>query len=77
MKKSYYKDKKFIRKFGSNLQRLRKGKGISQEEMANELGFSQPHVANIESGTVNTSISHAAALARALKISVSSLFDFS
>jgi transcriptional regulator with XRE-family HTH domain len=72
----YYRDDKFLKKFGANLKTIRTGKGISQEKLANELNFSQPHIVKIESGQVNTSISHAAALARALKIPVSSLFEF-
>ena len=76
MKNSYYRDVKLIKEFGANLKRLRKAKGISQEEMSNELGFSQPHIAMIENGKVNTSISHAVAFARVLKISVSCLFEF-
>lgn len=72
----YYRDEKFLKKFGANLKKVRKGKGISQEKLANELGFSQPHIVKIESGQVNTSISHVAAIARALKVAVSSLFEF-
>jgi DNA-binding XRE family transcriptional regulator len=72
----YYRDDKFLKKFGAHLKTIRTEKGISQEKLANELNFSQPHIAKIESGEVNTSISHAAAFARALKIPVSSLFDF-
>lgn len=76
VKNHYYKDEKFLIKFGANLKKLRNEKGISQEEMANELGFGQPHIANIENGRVNTSISHAAAFARILKVPVSFLFEF-
>jgi transcriptional regulator with XRE-family HTH domain len=72
----YYRDDKFLKKFGANLKKIRNGTGISQEKLANELGFSQPHIVKIESGQVNTSISHVAAIAKALKVSVSSLFEF-
>jgi transcriptional regulator with XRE-family HTH domain len=74
--KSYYRDEKFLKKFGSNLKRIRKEKGVSQEQLANDLGFSQPHIVKIESGQVNTSVSHAAAIAKSLKVPVVSLFDF-
>lgn len=76
MGKSYYKDEKFLKKFGVNLKRVRKEKGISQEELANALGFSQPHIVKIELGQVNTSISHVSAIAKALDVSVSYLFDY-
>jgi transcriptional regulator with XRE-family HTH domain len=74
--KSYFRDDKFLKKFGTNLKKVRKAKGISQEDLANELGFSQPHIVKIELGNVNTSISHANAIAKALKVPVQSLFDF-
>jgi len=74
--KSYFKDEKFLKKFGANLKKIRKNKGISQEQLANELGFSQPHIVKIELGYVNTSISHAHAMAKALKVTTQSLFDF-
>jgi transcriptional regulator with XRE-family HTH domain len=72
----YYRDEKFLKKFGVNLKKIRKEKGISQEKLANELSFSQPHIVKIELGQVNTSICHAAAIAKALKVPVSSLFEF-
>lgn len=76
MAKSYYKDEKFLKKFGANLKKRRMEKGISQEELANELGFSQPHIVKIELGRVNTSISHVAAFAKALGVSAADLFSF-
>lgn len=76
MGRNYYRDEKFLKKFGANLKKVRQAKGISQEDLANELGFSQPHIVKIELGQVNTSISHAAAIAKAMKVSVNSLFEF-
>lgn len=72
----YYRDEQFIKKFGANLKKVRKAKGISQEDLANELGFSQSHIVKIELGQVNTSISHVAAIAKILKIPPSELFQF-
>lgn len=76
MGKLYFRDDVFLKKFGANLKRIRKDKGISQEQLANELGFSQPHIVKIELGVVNTSVSHAAAIAKALKVPTTLLFDF-
>jgi len=73
--KQYYRDEKFLKKFGANLKKVRKSAGISQEDLANELGFSQPHLAKIESGEINTSVSHAFAFAKALKVPLTALFD--
>ena len=72
----YYKDEAFLKRFGANLKKIRRSKKISQEKLANELGFSQPHITKIESGEVNTSISHINAIANALNVPVQSLFDF-
>jgi predicted transcriptional regulator len=71
----YYRDEKYLKKFGANLKRVRKEKGISQEDLANELGFSQPYIAKLEAGTVNCSISHVVAIAKRLKIQVSLLVE--
>lgn len=72
----YYRDEKFIVKFGAHLKKVRKARGMSQEKLANELGFSQPHIVKIELGQVNTSISHLAAIAKALQVKPSELIDF-
>ncbi len=72
----YYRDDKFLKKFGANLKKIRLEKGITQEKLANELNFSQSHIAKIESGKTDTSISHIAAFARELKIPVTILFEF-
>jgi transcriptional regulator with XRE-family HTH domain len=62
--------------FGTNLRKAREKLGMTQEDLANELGFSQAHIARVESGMLNTSISHAFAFANALKIPIASLFEF-
>jgi transcriptional regulator with XRE-family HTH domain len=72
----YYRDEKFIKKFGLRLKELRKAKGISQEELAGETGFELSQIGRIERGEINTSISHVAAIAKALKIKPDELFTF-
>lgn len=52
-------------------------KGMSQEQLALETGFELSQIGRIERGEVNTSISHLAAIARALGISPHELFKFS
>lgn len=63
-------------KFGSNLKELRKAKGLSQEKLALEAGFELSQIYRIEAGIVNTSISHVAAIAKALNIKPEELFKF-
>jgi len=64
-------------KFGRRLKKLREMKKVSQEQLAYLTDISQSQIARTELGQVNTSISHAAAYANALKIDVRELFDFS
>jgi transcriptional regulator with XRE-family HTH domain len=71
-----YRDEIFLKDFGANLKKVRKQQGYTQLRLANELDFSQSHIANIELGKTDTSICHAAAFARLFKIPVSRLFEF-
>ncbi|MBL0273594.1 MAG: helix-turn-helix transcriptional regulator [Chitinophagaceae bacterium] len=72
----YYRDDKFIKKFGNRLRELRKAKGISQEALAGETGFELSQIGRIERGEINTSISHVASIAKALKVKPEELFQF-
>lgn len=66
----------FIRAFGENVRRLREQKLLSQEELYDLAGLSKNQIGNIERGEVNTTISTAYAIAKALNISIPELFDF-
>ena len=72
----YYRDNKFIKRFGLRLKEIRKQKGISQEDLAFKAGFEFSQISRIERGVVNSSISHVVAIAKALKVSPKELFDF-
>lgn len=72
----YLKDQEFIEKFGKQLKKVREGIGLSQEELALKSNISQSQIARTELGSVNTSISHVNAYAKALNIDVKVLFDF-
>ena len=72
----YYRDEKFIKKFGLKLKEIRKAKKISQEQLAGDTGFELSQIGRIERGEINTSISHVAAIAKALKIKPEELFQF-
>jgi len=72
----YFRDDKFIKKFGLHLRELRKAKGFSQEKLAGDTGFEVSQIGRIERGEINTSISHLAALAKALKIKPDELLQF-
>ncbi len=70
----YLEEKQFLIAFGKNLRLLRKSKGYTQEELANELDVEISQISRIERGVINTSITNAHNIANALKIPVSALF---
>ena len=72
---NYFKDQEFITQFGLRLRAIRLSKGISQEELAGRTGFELSQIGRIERGTVNTSISHVSAIAKAMKIEPEELFQ--
>jgi len=72
----YYRDEDFLKKFGKRLKQVRKAKKITQEELAFRTDFELSQIGRIERGTINTSISHVAAIAKALDIQAIELFKF-
>jgi transcriptional regulator with XRE-family HTH domain len=72
----YFRDEKFIKRFGLRLREIRKSKGISQEQLAGDTGFELSQIGRIERGEINTSISHVAAIAKVLKVKPEELFQF-
>lgn len=65
-----------MKKFGLNLRAIRKAKGFSQEQLAGDTGFELSQIGRIERGEINTSISHVASIAKALKVKPEELFSF-
>jgi len=72
----YLKDKVFIIEFGKNLRKIRKSKDFTQQDLANDIDVEISQISRIERGIINTSISTANSLAKALKIEVFELFKF-
>ena len=72
----YYKNIPFIKAFGKNLRRIRLEKDISQEQLANDIDIPINQIGRIERGEINTSISVAYAITKALKINIVELFNF-
>ena len=66
----------FVKAFGANLRRIRLSKDITMQELAfnTEMDYSQ--ISRIEHGKINTRISTANILAKALDVPVKELFDF-
>jgi transcriptional regulator with XRE-family HTH domain len=63
-------------KFGDKLQKVRKSKGISQEELAAKLAMHRTYVGMIERGERNPTIRTLYKIAKALKVSASELLPF-
>ena len=70
------KDLVYIKKFGKNLQNLRKSKNLSQEVLAFSSDIPISQVGRIERGEINTTISTVKAIATALEINIQDLFNF-
>ena len=63
------------RRFGLNLRRLRKDKGLAQEKFALEHSFDRTYISGIERGKRNPTITVVQRLADALEVSVAELFE--
>jgi transcriptional regulator with XRE-family HTH domain len=61
--------------FGKNLRKLRKERGLSQEDLAEKAGLHRTYVGSLERGERNPSLLNIVKLSRALDISVTSLLE--
>lgn len=57
----------------ANISRIRRERGLSQEELAELASFSARYVRQLESGTANTGIRTLARIAAALRVEVAAL----
>lgn len=62
--------------FGSNIARLRKEIGLSQEQLALESGIARSYLGGVERGQRNIAIINICKLAEALKLDPSELLKF-
>jgi ribosome-binding protein aMBF1 (putative translation factor) len=65
-----------LRKFGKKLQKVRKSKGISQEELAARLSMHRTYIGMVERGERNPTIRTLYKVAKALKVESSELLPF-
>lgn len=61
------------KKLGENLRRIRKEKGMTQEDLCNVLDLDRGYISSIENGKRNPTLSTLKKLADALKVSVDEL----
>lgn len=82
MKKAHTQKRKLIfdheglELFATQLKKLRKEAGISQNQLAFEAGISLSQIARIETARINPTLSTVFAIARALEIPLTSMFNF-
>lgn len=63
------------KKFGERIKILRKAKGLTQEELGEKAELSYKFIGEIERGQTNPSLDTLSALAKALDINISQLFE--
>lgn len=68
--------KRILVKFGDRLQKVRKEKGVTQEELAVKLFMHKNYVGMIERGERNPTIKTLYKIAKALKVNSSELLPF-
>ena len=64
-----------LRTLGRRIAELRREKGLTQEALAEAMGVSRNHVADIELGTRNTGVWSLLLICKALAVPPAALFD--
>ena len=64
------------KRMGARIKTLREQQGLSQRKLALMIGSNQPHIWQIENGTVNVGLDLLCRLADALEVNVRDLIDF-
>ena len=67
-------DKLLLKTFGKTVQSLRKGRGLSQAELAYRAGFHRTYIGMIERAERNITLSNLKRLADALEVEIKDLF---
>jgi len=62
-------------RLATNLRRLRKARGYTQERLGKLCGFSKTYISNVEHATVNISLSNLEALMKGLGCDVGDLLN--
>lgn len=71
----YSNEKDFLIALGKNLRKVRKAKGFTQAQLANDIGMEISQISRIERGVINTSIGNLYSIANALKIPIAAFFS--
>lgn len=68
-------EKELLRRFGDHLRTLRISRGITQEALAEDAGFSRSYYTEIETGKRNVSLLNLRKIAKALKTGLGEIVD--
>ena len=68
--------KKDIQAFGKNLRKVRKSKGVTQEQLSFDADIELRQIGRIERGEINTGIASVFKIAKILGVKPKDLFDF-
>lgn len=69
-------DKEFLQKFANNLKKIRKQKGIKQDDFLNVEGISRSMISMVEIAKTDITLSKLKIIADVLKVSPKDLLDF-
>ncbi|MBI5151324.1 MAG: helix-turn-helix transcriptional regulator [Candidatus Pacebacteria bacterium] len=64
------------RRFGRRIQDLRKERGMTQEDLAGEVGVDRSYMGFLERGEKNATLDKIGKIAKAFRIKLKDLFDF-
>jgi transcriptional regulator with XRE-family HTH domain len=64
-----------LKRFGNRVRELRQAKGLSQEALAEHCDLDRTYISGIERGRRNVSLENISAIARALNVTLSRLFE--
>ena len=67
-------DNQFLRKFGRKVAEVRRGKGLTQEQLADAINVHRTYIGYIEQGKRNPSIGNIKKICDSLRIKLSELF---
>jgi DNA-binding XRE family transcriptional regulator len=70
------RNKKVLVKFGLHLRKLREGKGLSQQELADFAEVDKTTINNLEHSKFNPKLDTIISIAQALGITLKEIFDF-
>lgn len=69
------RNQKLLNRLAKNLKRVRKARGLTQEDLAYKSGLTLSQIARIETGRLNTSVSTVFAILQALDAEANELFE--